>query len=182
MTLTAAPGLRLEVDGEWYDPKDLAWIQWAPCGCLCSVMTVRDRFTPEAAFDDLHESESKEMRERTKALGYRMQLVTFEHYKTLPFGPECPHSPQWGWPEEPAPEGMEWRVDGGMWAKKSARNHLFAPAPEGVKFWRDPIVSLCGRQKDHGGFKDYRRRDHLDCAACTKTAEQARLSAEPKEN
>lgn len=178
MSVRELSGIRLEVNGEWYPPNELAWIQWAPCGCLGAVMTVRDSLTPKEAWDEFHDDVSKEYAERERKLGYRVELVTFEHYRTLPFG-ECAHDPQWGRPVSPIPDGYEWRSEDGYFGKKTNRNHLFEPKPEGERYWRNPLLSLCGRAKDYGRFKAESRASRIDCAACSKkAAEQISRSSE----
>lgn len=156
-------GIKLELDGEWYEPKELAWVEWSPCGCLAGVSTVRDRFTPEQAWEDFHDHESKEYSEWMRSLGFRVELVTFEAYKAMLPMKECPHTPQWALPKPPTPEGMEWRISGGYFAKKTDRVHLFAPRPDGD---RRPIASECGRQKDYGSFKTDGIGGHIFCTSC----------------
>jgi hypothetical protein len=133
-------------------------------------MTVRDRLTPEAAWDDMHELESAAFQKLQKEQGFRIELDTFEHYRTLTMA-ECPHSPLWGVPGKPTPEGWEWRIKDGRFAGKNAVQHLFPPKSEGQNYYRDPLVSLCTRARDSRQYKPEVNGSNMPCRECAKRGE-----------
>lgn len=169
---TAPTGVRLEVRGEYYAPDDLVWIEYAPCGCPCGFMVVRDSLTPDAAWAEFHESESAAYSKLQADQGFRIELETFERYRAMSFTSKCPHTPQWGVPEKPIPEGWEWRINDGYFARKSAVQHLFPQKEDGTKYYRDPLVSLCGRARDYYEYKPQGLSGHMACRECTKRSQE----------
>lgn len=76
--------LLVEIDGQTVELKDAVWVAYRPCGCACTVMDADwgdgEAFaTEEQARREFYPL--KKDRDRSVRQGYRLELVTFEHYR-----------------------------------------------------------------------------------------------------
>jgi hypothetical protein len=74
----------VEVDGQPVELKDAVWVAYRPCGCACSVMDADWGDGEVFASADQARREfwpAKRDRDRSIKQGYRLELVTFQHYR-----------------------------------------------------------------------------------------------------
>lgn len=76
--------LMVEINGQAVELKDAVWVACRPCGCACSVMDA-DWGDGEvfASADQAWREFWPATRDRDRAIkqGYRLELVTFQHYR-----------------------------------------------------------------------------------------------------
>ncbi|MEU0393868.1 hypothetical protein ABZ208_13995 [Streptomyces sp. NPDC006208] len=76
--------LLVELDGQPVELKDAVWVAYRPCGCACSVMDADWGDGEVFASEDQAWREFyplKKDRDRAIKQGYRLELVTFAHYR-----------------------------------------------------------------------------------------------------
>jgi len=76
--------LMVEIDGQTVELRDAVWVAYRPCGCACSVMDADWGDGEVFATEDQARREwypLKKDRDRSIKQGYRLELVTFRHYR-----------------------------------------------------------------------------------------------------
>lgn len=166
--------IKFEIDGEIVDADDASWYEYAPCGCVCGVMSAsvaNELYTDEEAVWK-HVFPNKTLRDRTRKQGFRQVLGHRKDCSDL-LGAECPHTPRYGVERTPLADGHRWAREDSV---KTGRLKHQVPGEfdkHDRLFAYDPKVSaLCGRESSSwaGGWH------HVDglpeCTRCAKAAKE----------
>lgn len=77
------PQLMVQIGDQTVPLTDCVWIEYAPCGCPCSVLTAAYGDTAHATEEQARYHLCPTKRERDKAIrqGFRLELMTFARYR-----------------------------------------------------------------------------------------------------
>jgi hypothetical protein len=169
----------LEVDGEPHPATRCRWIEISPCGCISGL-------TRAYVAGELHRTgEDAFLRDRPKVvrdyemtLGSRYKLITAEQYHdtyAAQMGVHCPHTPQWGMPVIPVPDGWVWMTTDGV-GRSSYRKHI---VPDDIEKDPDPQIrvrgsgtALCGKDSSYWFSHQMRLVDTIPCKKCVTRANE----------
>lgn len=155
----------LEYNGQPVDIHDLLWAGFAPCGCINSSLNASADggiLTAESA-KRFHADGSK-LREFRDPNTYR--LISRADFPWDEFKGECPHSPKWGRPEIPIPDGYEWAVGD----PARGLQHFI---PSGPRDWSKPAPdALCGSRRHWWNRDEDARNLTVPCLKCAALAEK----------
>jgi hypothetical protein len=163
----------VEIDGNLKPISECSWVQVAPCGCTCAVLSAGgERNMPTLADEeqmlDFYDT-PKWQRKEEYDNGFRYYLIDRQQACNR-FKDRCQHIPRWGVEPRPQISGMEWGTKGG-----SRRFHLVpsdAVIHPGVKLADIPkdAPALCGTTAYmwHDGKFD----EFPDCKKCTTAARE----------
>lgn len=158
------------VNGETKRLADCRWVQYAPCGCICTITATISGGNPLATPGQVDEcmGTSKREAERERELGFTWKLEEndanlYERFK------DCEHEPTWGVEPRPTLDGYEWGVD--YSAPLGAIAHLVHEGTvrcRGVDFDAPRAAPLC---KPGLRPKRWRNDAHaVECKTCMKKA------------
>lgn len=184
----SAPELMVRIGEETVPLLDCAWVQIAPCGCMCgaTVTGIRDprygsdvKATVEDAWRAMYEGMQPEVRRRDEKAGFRFELVTWETYRGMDL--KCVHDPKWGVEPDPQPDGMVWAVHRGRsWngPHRSSRLHLVAAEKVDREFAdrfdadRRPLITsaLCKQRSNEWLGQPHHTSGRAKCSNCVNEA------------
>lgn len=171
-------GIMIMIDGEPVDLDEASWIQVAPCGCTSAVTIAYSDYgsgpphlvaSAEQATKRFADSVA-ELRQDA-ALGYTVKPIRRRDLDSM----ECNHTPRWGVPPRPTPEGSAWAI-GGYWGSERTRvQHLVAAKSvekDDFTVERDDwaATALCGVEKRRWSAKWHETAGKLECKRCLKAA------------
>lgn len=163
----------VEIGGKPRPITECSWVQVAPCGCTCSVLSAggehnMPNLTDEEQVLDFFDTPNWQ-RKQDADNGFRYYLID-RTQACDQIRKNCPHIPKWGVEPRPQIDGMQWVTKHG-----SRRWHL-APASgvihagELLKDRERDTEALCGE------VASYWREDEFaempDCKKCTKAARE----------
>lgn len=168
-TLSEVSTVYADIDGNPTPIVECAWIQIAPCGCICSIFSAggttdprpTDPITTEAQLLARYR-QPKWRTEQERSLGFVYKLIRRTDDRVGITG-HCAHNPQWGVPPRASRTGYRWGT-----GTRSTRLHLVPiTALEAAEVTGRRAESLCGRT-GHWASGDV--ADLPDCAKCTALA------------
>ena len=166
--------LLAQVDGQAVPLEDCTWVFRAPCGCAHSIMSAATDYRTLATADQAweHLEPNRIQRERDRALGDTATLVhRSAAADAIRLG--CTHTPRYGRPETPIPDGHTWATKDRARTKHLVRGE--APAEDdryaALEPYGEKRASLCGRAEDRRWRADrWVLADTPECLACVAKA------------
>lgn len=164
-------GLAFMIDGVPVAPADVSWYEHTPCGCVsgCMVAEHIDGRVTASEEDAWREYEPRPThRKRKRKAGAR--LVPGLRADAVRLIVECPHTPKYGMPVRPTPQGYSW-AGYGYGCDAAKRKHLVLTAEtETVAPWPAKWRSLCGRQENAWHADSRAVHDLPECTRCWNKA------------
>lgn len=165
----------LDLDGTPVPAADLSWFEVAPCGCLVGATVVehhdRTITTPDQAWDQFHDGDTKAKVKQDKDRGYTTRLGLRSDVQQMKSG--CEHTPRWGIEASPTPVGWKWQAPN-FSAKSRDRKHLVQNCEAAGSLDADGEPrrtgwgnSLCGKR---GTWWAFDLGALVECSNCIKAA------------
>jgi hypothetical protein len=169
----------LEVDGKPHPATDCHWIEIASCGCIGGVSRAYSAGELYSTGEDAFlRDKPKVVREYELTFGSRWQLITNQQYRdtyAAQMSVDCPHTPKWGIPVIPVPDGSVWMTADGI-GRSSYRKHI---VPDDIVKDRDPKIrvrgrgtALCGKESNYWFSHIAYLTDTIPCKKCVTRANE----------